>query len=261
VAEQHQAPTNDLAVLGFCELVGLMFGLPPSEAFYRGDPISVRMVMFGIIGIVFAVIGPLWPRLKQRLPRRFAARFVRVASDFKWWMAILLGFYLWQALNGLTTETHHAAVVASALRSQEQQYFLRSTPTSTPTSPPIFLNVGPLYFAGIVKNRTTEAQVNTLVKPYLGKWMKIESTVKNVRSIGFEGQIEIVFEFDQGGRIKDKIIAQAAFDKSWFDRVSQLSVGDQVSVTGELVTVFQDGGFVLQNCSFTLESSEKSNSN
>jgi hypothetical protein len=258
----QQAPTNDLAVLGFCELMGLMFGLPPSEALYRGEPISARMLLFALIGIIFAALGPLWPKLKRQLPRRFSARFVRVASDFQWWMILLITLFFSQVFSDLTRETQHAATTGEALLRQESSFL---NPSATPTPPVVFLNFGPLYFAGIVKNRSTEAQVRALVKPYLGKWMKIVGKVKNVREpeyagSPFQGETDVVFTFDQGGK-QGAIIVQATFDKSWHDRVSQLNAGDQISVVGELTTVYQDGSFVLDNCTFTLESGEKSNAN
>jgi len=87
-------PTNDLAVLGFCELWGLIFGLPPGEDLYHGAPVTARMVAFLIIGGAFALFGPSWPWIKSRFPRRFSVTFVRTASDFRWWVVVLLIWYV-----------------------------------------------------------------------------------------------------------------------------------------------------------------------
>lgn len=84
------APTNDKAVLGFCELWALFFGLPPGEALYRGEPLTMRMALFMGIASVFAVLGPIWPIVKTRFPRRLSTSFVRAASDFRWWAVVLL---------------------------------------------------------------------------------------------------------------------------------------------------------------------------
>ena len=87
------APTNNFSVITFSELVGFMFALPAGDALYRGDPVSSRMIVFAVIGLSFVLLGPNWPWLKSRLPRRFAASITRVGSDFRWWLAVLiLGF-------------------------------------------------------------------------------------------------------------------------------------------------------------------------
>ena len=83
-------PTNNLAVFGFCELWGLIFGLPPGEDLYRGAPVTAHMVAFLAIGGAFAILGPTWPSLKSKFPRRLSATFVRAASDFRWWLIALL---------------------------------------------------------------------------------------------------------------------------------------------------------------------------
>jgi hypothetical protein len=93
-------PTNNLAVFGFCELCGLIFGLPPGEDLYRGAPVTAHMVAFLAIGGAFAILGPTWPGLKSRFPRRLSATFVRTASDFRWWVIALLAGLIGPALIG-----------------------------------------------------------------------------------------------------------------------------------------------------------------
>jgi hypothetical protein len=75
---------------GFCELVSLMLALPAGDALYKGDPISVRMAIFAVLGLLSAIAGPMWPRFKGKLPRRFSVTFVRAAADFRWWLVVLL---------------------------------------------------------------------------------------------------------------------------------------------------------------------------
>ncbi|SRR5216683_1540620 len=89
------APTNNFSVVTFCELLGFMFGLPAGDALYHGDKLSARMIVFAIIGLSFVFFGPNWIWLKSRLPRRFSASIVRVGSDFRWWIAILLVGFLY----------------------------------------------------------------------------------------------------------------------------------------------------------------------
>ncbi len=90
VSSDQKRPTNDLAVFGFCELWGLIFGLPPGEDLYHGGAVTLRMITFLAIGAAFAILGPTWPLVKSRFPRRFASGFVRAASDFRWWIVMLL---------------------------------------------------------------------------------------------------------------------------------------------------------------------------
>ena len=56
----------------------------------RGDSVSTRMIVFAVIGLSFVLLGPNWPWLKSRLPRRFAASITRVGSNFRWWLVVLL---------------------------------------------------------------------------------------------------------------------------------------------------------------------------
>lgn len=85
-----QAPTDNKVVISFCELVGLMFGLPAGEALYRGEPLSGRMLVFGAVGLCFAALGPAWPWVKSRFPSPVSVALVRMASDFRWWFGLLL---------------------------------------------------------------------------------------------------------------------------------------------------------------------------
>jgi hypothetical protein len=96
---QQTAPTNNFVVFGFCELCGLIFGLPPGEDFYHGAPVTTHMVIVLLIGLSFAVLGPSWPWLKSRFSRRLSATLVRAASDFRWWLGLLLFFFLYTSFG------------------------------------------------------------------------------------------------------------------------------------------------------------------
>ena len=92
--QRTEAPTNDLAVFGFCELWALAFGFPPVEELYHGAPVSTRMVTFMAIGGAFAALGPTWPFIKARFPRRWSVSFVRTASDFRAWLAAFVAIFI-----------------------------------------------------------------------------------------------------------------------------------------------------------------------
>lgn len=50
----------DTAVLGVCELLGLIFGLPFGDDLFHDHPVTPQHVIYLIVGIIFAAIGPLW---------------------------------------------------------------------------------------------------------------------------------------------------------------------------------------------------------
>lgn len=84
------------AVFALCELLALMFGLPPGEALLRGDDIDLRMAVFIFLGLFFAVLGPVWPTMRKKFPNQaLLASIGRVSSDFRWWTVVLLAFFLY----------------------------------------------------------------------------------------------------------------------------------------------------------------------
>jgi len=85
-----KSSTANYAVFGFCELLGLVFGLPPGDDLYHGAPVTARMVTFLGIGCFFAVLGPLWPLVRTWFPRRWSSSLVNAATDFRYWLALLL---------------------------------------------------------------------------------------------------------------------------------------------------------------------------
>lgn len=131
-----QPPTNDKAVLGFCELFALFFGLPAGEAFYRGEPITMRMIAFAIAGSIFAILGPTWPYVKSTFPRRISATFVRTASDFRWWMVvILIGFIGTAILDSSGRISPKSGQVIGYLNNFGTGELVSGSPPTSPQSP------------------------------------------------------------------------------------------------------------------------------
>jgi hypothetical protein len=96
MSDDSNAAPNERAVLGFCEVVALMFGLPPGEALYRGDPIDLRMVGFMVLGATFASLGPAWPIMRRKFPeQRLILSLGRIASDFRYWLAVLFAIFFY----------------------------------------------------------------------------------------------------------------------------------------------------------------------
>jgi hypothetical protein len=100
-AAQASAPDNkshDYAGIGMFELLGLMFGLPPSEAFYHGNPIDFRMLCFIAAGVFFGGLGTAWPTVRKKFPQQALVLSVsRIASDARYWLAIILVGFLYAA--------------------------------------------------------------------------------------------------------------------------------------------------------------------
>jgi hypothetical protein len=83
---------SDRAVFAFFDLFGLMLVLPMGDALYRGDSISFRMVFFAVVGFLSAIFGHSFSKIKSsaRMPQTLRQSVVAVASDFRWWLVILL---------------------------------------------------------------------------------------------------------------------------------------------------------------------------
>jgi hypothetical protein len=89
---------SDHAVLGFCEILALMFGLPPGEALFRGEPLSLRLFGFIVMGVIFAALGPAWPAVRKKFPQQtLVLSLSRIASDARYWLAIVLVGFLYVA--------------------------------------------------------------------------------------------------------------------------------------------------------------------
>jgi len=90
----------DKAVLGICEMLGLLFGLPFGEDLYHDKSfieISAWHWFYLVIGIFFAGGGFLFPWIRTRtwIPERFSASLSRGALDARIWIVSLLILFLY----------------------------------------------------------------------------------------------------------------------------------------------------------------------
>jgi hypothetical protein len=81
------------------------------EALFRGEPLSLRLVGFIVAGAFFAALGPGWPAVRKKFPQQtLVLSLGSVASDFRYWLAILLVGFLYAA----SPEIYHRATAPSA---------------------------------------------------------------------------------------------------------------------------------------------------
>jgi hypothetical protein len=90
----------DKAVLGICELLGLLFGLPFGEDLYRDRPfgeIPLSHWLYLAIGIFFAGGGFMFPWMRTRtwIPEIVSASLSKAALDARYWIAALLTIFIY----------------------------------------------------------------------------------------------------------------------------------------------------------------------
>jgi hypothetical protein len=148
-----ESKSHDYAGIGMFELLGLMCGLPPSEALYHGEPIDFRMVCFIVAGIFFGGLGTAWPVVRKRFPQQALVLSVsRIAADARYWLAIILVAFLY----GVAPDIYRRAttpVAVTGMRGVE--------PAPTPQSQNIHADVmsQPIPQARIAEPKT--------LRPYL----------------------------------------------------------------------------------------------
>ena len=80
----------DKAVFGFCGLLGLVFALPFGDALYHGTPTSSSQIGFLILGVAWAVAGPMWPMIRAKAAAPAIASLETAARDARMWVAVML---------------------------------------------------------------------------------------------------------------------------------------------------------------------------
>jgi hypothetical protein len=87
----------DKAMLGLCELLALLFGLPFGEDLYNDKPVTRWHLFYLAIGVLFAVAGPMWPWIRTRtwLPAGAIASLSKAPLDARLWIAALLLLFIY----------------------------------------------------------------------------------------------------------------------------------------------------------------------
>ena len=214
------ADASAIPVFGFCELMAAMLGSPAGDALYRGDPFSVRMGVFMALALLSAVVGPMWPRLKGNLPRRFSATFVHTASDFRWWLIVLFFGFIVPPLTGLflssrprpgqivgyVNDIDTGAVVAGPLQALASPSS-SSTPTETDARLLPFA-AGSTFFSGLPVN--TEQSCKVLCFPFEPMSCNIAARYRDRLADHWTPDGPIVFDYSNPANFKGiSIIAQS----------------------------------------------------
>jgi hypothetical protein len=89
----------DKAMLGLCETLALLFGLPFGEDLYNDKPVTGLHGFYLAIGLLFAVAGPMWPWIRTRpwVSQTLVASLSRVPSNPYVWFTILMVLFLYGA--------------------------------------------------------------------------------------------------------------------------------------------------------------------
>ncbi len=179
----------DHAVLGVCELLGLLFALPFGDRLYHGEQIADRHWAYLIVGLLFAGAGAMFPWIRTRewVSHVFSASLSRAALDARIWIAALLISFIYVMGPDLyrratsPTDQPNLADKASALAS--------SSPTTGNINPAVrqpaiveknFVAVTPQELMGFYKQNMT-SEGDRLLAPYLGKWLSLTQEVYDTR--------------------------------------------------------------------------------
>jgi hypothetical protein len=119
MSDDRRESPSDKAVLGVCELLGLVFALPFGDDLFRGTPITAvpfaHYVYLGI-GVLWAAIGPLWPTMRRRFPHSiFVSTLGRAALDARTWIFVLLIAFVYLTIPAPPSAVEIATAVARAL--------------------------------------------------------------------------------------------------------------------------------------------------
>ncbi len=113
----------DKAVLGLCEMLALLFGLPFGEDLYNEKSITWLHLFYLAIGLLFAVSGPMWPWVRTRtwLPESVSASFTRAALDARYWLAGLFLIFLFGVAPDVYRRATEPIVPPPAMGFTQQQ--------------------------------------------------------------------------------------------------------------------------------------------
>ena len=103
------------------------------------------------------------------------------------------------------------------------------------------VDVTPQYLAGLFESYTS-IQANSLAKPFIGKWMKVSGTLRNVGS--FTSFSQVTFE----SKLGDAVVFMLFRDEDYVaNRLAVLKKGDRITVLGQIDRV-EPSAVQLDDC-------------
>jgi hypothetical protein len=124
------APSNK-AVLGLCDLLGLVFALPFGEDLYHDTPITGAHIGYLVVGLMLAAFGHLWPRIKASLPARLSHTVTLAALDFRVWLGVLLVVFI----ISVAPEVYQRATTPSPTAEDIAKAVVRAMPANSAPPP------------------------------------------------------------------------------------------------------------------------------
>jgi hypothetical protein len=104
-----------------------------------------------------------------------------------------------------------------------------------------FVDVTPKDLRRVFEEHT-EIQARMRVADVIGKWMKVSGPLGNVGDC--TSSLQVTFAYRPSPRA---VVYMYFYKKKWFDRLSFLNVGDNITVVGRIREV-RGGGLYLDNC-------------
>jgi len=117
---------------------------------------------------------------------------------------------------------------------------LSSLPSTQPV--PIFVNEEPSFLTKFF-NGHTSIQATMLLKPYIGKWMRLsEVAVRDISNSGvFNPQPRV------SGQSKDGTLVFMGFEEAWHERILILRAGSVIEIIGQ-ITHIDSSGMAFDKC-------------
>jgi hypothetical protein len=210
-----------LAILLFFLTCTLAFGTEAVKA-----ETAVRRLSFSAISLLCLLTGAFWTQTKTAWPS-LSQQIAVIATNPVSWFVVIMFFLAVFAFHrpGLTVQLHP-----------------KNTPDASEPEPDsklsipkerIFVDVTPQFLVGLRKGRTT-AEGARLLRPYVGKWMKLSGPVNDVSPPDTSGRPSLVISFEEK---TDRASVVMFFDQSRWERLSTLRAGQTISVQGEISDV------------------------
>jgi hypothetical protein len=168
------------------------------------------------------------------------------ASNLAAWLAVL-GFEnvpQWIAVEGADKWAFAAGVILAAFGAASGAVAIFSRGDSPAEDAREFIDASPSYLVGLCE-KVMEVQAREIVRPYIGKWMKLECTLKDIWHRGIDERLIFPFE-DTSVRVAERDVT-LRFKAKWRRKIILLPRGTKMLVVGRISDVSRYG-VTLRRC-------------